>query len=230
MSDIHKRVYEILLENARTKNQPSISMFGSGLEGNDVYYSADPTYPEDLENVLTPKEEQKRQLKNNKGGVSVGDLFPVLKLLGLGGGCCENCELGNIPLEKVKKMMEFQNNGEMMGNLEAQELTTLLKNNMTNDAYVEQDDYAPDKFVGGKYCMGFGKNVDGCGGVRKRKSCKIPDGLAEYNKKYKALREKGLTPQQARAYIKKVKMEGGNFWDTIGSIAKTVLPLLPMIL
>jgi hypothetical protein len=275
MTDVHKRVYQILLENAQRNSpnkgayerQPSISTLsknGSGMcgglneSGNDVYYSADPTYPEELENVLTPKNEQRKQLKNNKGGFSVGDLFPALKLFGLGAGCCENCALANISPDKAQKMMEFQNNGEMQGNKEAQELTSMLANKMRNP-YQEQEELGTDqlasgganffsrlgkelkndwndagKVVGGKYCTGFGKNNDGCGGKkggRKQPNvAKLQTGLSEYREKYNALRERGLTPKQARDYIKRVKAQGGNFWDTIGSIAKTVLPFVPLIL
>jgi len=230
MSDIHKRIYEILMENAKRK-EPSISTMNKNGAG-DVYYSADPTYPE-VENPLTPKSERKRNSKKQKGGC-----------------CCGSCPIANIPDEKISKMMEFQDDGEMSNNKEAQELTPLLAENMKNP-YVEQEELGQDQLasaegngsVGGKYCMGYGKNSDGCGGKGKKhvakkgnKGGRKPDvnkmrqGLDEYRAKYNALRERGLTAKQAREYIKQQKAKGGNFWDTLGKIAKTALPFVPLLL
>ena len=342
MSDIHKRIYEILLNNAQ-RREPSISTLnknGNGLSGglnengNDVYYAADPNGPI-VENVLSPKKGGRKQVKKGgrkpkRGGFSVGDLFPALKLIGLGKGgcgCCGCCvvdkivpeehvekiieynnnnlpelqknmdmeeenPIANIPIDDMEDMMEFQDNGKMSGNKEAQELTSMLANNMRNP-YVEQEELGQDQLAeaegqgmcGGKYYMGYGgKNAN-------PNFNKMKQGLLAYRTKYNNLRKYGYSPEEARQYLRNLKRgeddeqiediktikvkkdnvihllkkkslkelremvkqkklfkgystmnkkdlidkisrlnKGGNFWDTLGNIAKTAAPFLPLLL
>lgn len=60
---------------------------------------------------------------------------------------------------------------------------------------------------------------------------KMKQGREQYKKIYDQLRARGMNPAEAREAMKELKKQnGGNFLKTLGNIAKTVLPFLPMIL
>lgn len=253
---LHDKVFEILMDNARSREnhgrEPAlrkISNGGNSMEGN---WGNPLAYENNFVGFDIEGDADNNNRHRPKRGV-FGSGMPNRKRKSrrpraLGGcycGYCEGCPMnpnGNGELEHHDAEPDMNNeilNHMMLPSDASYKGGKLAMINTPHNQLGAGKSKASQDAIDDLMVVAKEQDKPQYGGKKAKrgrpKGGAMNDSFKVYNQALKALKGKGYSVKEARAMIKKAKEEsggycGGSFWDTLGNIAKTALPFVPLLL